>query len=94
MNSKTQIAWVKSRLRLNGQISRNEALANYISRLGAIILVLKKQGWTIDSGYDGHRNYVYKLKSAPYIPKLVWDEEKQAMVYAPLIHTERLDLIN
>jgi len=71
MKSRTQLAWVKQQLRANGQISRNEALANYISRLGAIILVLKKEGWEIDSGYDGHRNYVYKLKSAPIIRKVV-----------------------
>jgi hypothetical protein len=81
MKSKTQLAWVKSILRQNGQISRNEALQNFVSRLGAIILVLKKEGWEIDSGYDGHRNYVYKLKKAPYIPKLVFDPEKNCMVY-------------
>lgn len=67
---RTQIAWVKQCLRERGQISRNEALQNFVSRLGAIILVLKKEGWEIDSGYDGHRNYVYKLKKAPIIRKV------------------------
>ena len=71
MNSqRTQQAWVKSQLRLNGQISRNEALRNFISRLGAIILTLKKEGWDFESGYDGHRNYVYKVKSAPVVRKI------------------------
>jgi hypothetical protein len=81
MNSKTQIAWAKQQLRSKGQISRNEALANYISRLGAIILVLKKQGWEFESGYDGHNNYVYKVIKKPTIPQLVWSEAKRAMVY-------------
>jgi len=65
-----------------------------ITRLGALIRDLREDGWSIDREWKGGgSDCVYKLKSAPHIPKLVWSEEKKAMVYAPLIHTERLDLI-
>ena len=68
-SQRTQVAWVKQCLRERGQISRNEALANYISRLGAIICSLKKEGWEIDGEYKAG-NYVYKLKVAPVIRKI------------------------
>jgi hypothetical protein len=81
MTNSTQIKWVKQCLRERGQISRNEALQNYVSRLGAIINKLKKDGWEFESGYDGHRNYVYKVIKKPTVPQLVWSEAKRAMVY-------------
>ncbi len=45
----TQIEFVKVHLLKNGSISRNFALNNYITRLGAIIHLLKKEGWEIDT---------------------------------------------
>jgi hypothetical protein len=39
--------------------------------LGAIINTLKHEDWEFESGYDGHRNYVYKVKQAPVIRKIV-----------------------
>jgi biotin-(acetyl-CoA carboxylase) ligase len=69
MKNKTQLNWVKQQLRQNGQISRNEALRNYISRLGAIILVLKKQGWQFETEWK-EGDYIYKLKVAPVIRKI------------------------
>jgi len=74
----TQLLWVKQQLRQHGQVSRNDALANYISRLGAIILVLKREGWKIEGEYGvridgrgrGGRDYFYNLKQAPVIRKV------------------------
>ena len=67
----TQIEFVKNKLKEKGFITRNEALRNYISRLGAIIHLLKKDGWIIETeriktkkpdGGDGY-DYKYKLVS-------------------------------
>jgi hypothetical protein len=41
----TQIEFVKKALKNKGFITRNECLREYISRLGAIILVLKHEGY-------------------------------------------------
>lgn len=64
----TQIDFVKSELEKNGSITRNECLRNYISRLGAIIDVLKKQGWDFETRYIKSitpwgvgKDYEYKL---------------------------------
>lgn len=70
MLNQTQRDWVKGRLVANGKITRNECLREYISRLGAIICDLKKDGWDFDTsyvkveskyGWTG-KDYVYKLK--------------------------------
>jgi len=66
---KKQIDFVLERLEKNGQISRNECLRNYISRLGAIISKLKKKGYKfeafyveVDTPWGGvGRDYVYRL---------------------------------
>ena len=82
MQKHSQLNFVKQVLREKGEISRNFCLQNYISRLGARIIDLKAEGWEFETLHrDG--DYVYKLKKTPYIPKLVWSEEKQAMVYQP-----------
>lgn len=63
-NMKNQEAWVVRTLLKNGEISRNEALRNFVSRLSGIILNLKKDGWTIESGYrktPSGKDYVYSL---------------------------------
>lgn len=51
MTGQTQIQKVMQTLLDKGQISRNECLRNYISRLGAIIFFLKEQGWDIQGDY-------------------------------------------
>ena len=65
----TQTEWVVKQFNEKGQVSRNEALRNFISRLGAIICQLKKAGWNIDGrnertqgGYGRGLDYVYRLK--------------------------------
>ena len=64
MLNKTQVSWVKENLRENGYISRNQCLRNYISRLGAIINILKKDGWIFEAKYQSTvsgKDFWYKL---------------------------------
>lgn len=65
----TQLEWVKQKLEKDGYITRNECLRNYISRLGAIISVLKEQGYEFEVGYvkvetmfGTSKDYKYTLK--------------------------------
>jgi len=65
----TQLQWVKDKLKKDGFITRNECLSNYISRLGAIISVLKEQGYEFEAGYFKletmfgiSKDYKYTLK--------------------------------
>jgi len=67
--TKSQEQIVIKQLQENGQVSRNWALRNYISRLSAIILNLKKAGYEITGknertlgGYGRGLDFVYKLK--------------------------------
>ena len=69
MTNLTQIQWVKNRLKLNKKISRNKCLKEFISRLSAIIAILKNQGWEFETkyiktaskyGWTG-KDYVYYL---------------------------------
>lgn len=65
MKNNTQMEWVLQQLRAKGYITRNECLRNYISRLGAIICDLNKEGYDI-TGENMHteygRDYIYKIK--------------------------------
>lgn len=72
MTNATQKEFVANRLRADGRISRNFCLKNYISRLGALINLLKKDGWEFDASYVNvetpfgkSKDYVYKLIKAP-----------------------------
>jgi len=46
---KSQEQQVVQQLQENGQVSRNWALRNFISRLSAIILNLRKADWNIET---------------------------------------------
>lgn len=59
-----QKKWVIQQLREHGRVTRNQALANYISRLGAIIYVLKNEGYEFTTS-DRDGDYVYTLVDAP-----------------------------
>lgn len=64
---KTQREIVIDELRKQGCITRNLALKLYITRLGAIINDLKKEGWEFESYYhkiEHGNDYVYKVKKA------------------------------
>lgn len=69
---KTQRTWVEELLLVNGEITRNQCLRNYVSRLGAIICDMKKDGWDITtSRREG--DYVYTLGKAPSKTKWVYE---------------------
>lgn len=69
---KGQERWIKQQLRENGRVTRNEAVRNYITRLGAYIVDLKHAGWKIKKGRytEDRRDFVYELESAPIIRKV------------------------
>lgn len=68
---KTQKDWVRNRLNTYGFVTRNQALAFYITRLGAIIADLKLEGMEITGNYvdlgttgmwgGPSKDYKYKL---------------------------------
>lgn len=61
---KTQEERVIGKLLRDGQITRNECLKNYISRLGAIICNLKKDGWDFETKHI-KGDYAYIVKVCP-----------------------------
>lgn len=64
MTNATQTEFIKAELIRKGEISRNFALRNYISRLGALIYNLKQKGWVFECEYikTAHgKDFVYKL---------------------------------
>lgn len=64
----SQEKFVINQLKLNGFISRNFCLENYVSRLGAIICDLKKDGWDFDAKYvtgKKGKNFVYYVTKTP-----------------------------
>lgn len=61
----TQKKWVENQLKMFGRVGRNEALRNFITRLGAIVNLLKREGWEVEGGYEKTeygRDYVYYLQ--------------------------------
>ena len=65
---KSQEQFVIDCLRARGEVTRNEALRNYISRLGAIIYNLNREKWVIKGEYrkySGGKDFVYTLISEP-----------------------------
>lgn len=66
----SQEKWVIERLKTTGEVSRNGALQNYISRLGAIIYNLNQKGYNISGEWrktENGRDFVYYLISEPTI---------------------------
>jgi hypothetical protein len=64
----TQERWVKEQLNEKGFITRNECLQNYISRLSAIILSLKNEGYEFVSEFQKTpkgKDYIYTLTRKP-----------------------------
>jgi len=61
----SQKQFVLNELKTKGHITRNYCLKNFISRLGAIILTLKKEGYIIEGKNlksDNGIDYIYRLK--------------------------------
>lgn len=68
MTNNTQEQLIIDYLLDNGSVSRNWALRQYISRLGAIIDRLKKADWEIEGNYvktQTGKDYTYRLIKAP-----------------------------
>lgn len=65
--SQTQQKWVIEQLTKHGRVTRNQALAHYISRLSAIIFDLKEVGYEFSVGRCGkeNRDYEYVLIKTP-----------------------------
>jgi hypothetical protein len=64
----TQTEKIIEQLEDKGSVTRNWALQNYISRLGALILALKKEGWVFTQEYTETpygKDYTYFLVSRP-----------------------------
>lgn len=69
MKNKTQEKRIIDRLLQFGYITRNECLKNYISRLGAIICDLKKEGWDFEGKFikkNGGQDFVYTVTKCPF----------------------------
>ena len=61
---KTQRQIVEEQLKKYGKVSRNWCLKRFISRLGAIICELKKDGWIILGTYQkagSGQDYIYRV---------------------------------
>ena len=63
----TQLEKIREQLLKNGRISRNFCLRNYISRLGARIIDLKKEGFEFNAHNEGG-DYVYEVVKMPITP--------------------------
>lgn len=65
----TQKTWVEKILNQHGEISRNFCLQNYVTRLGAIIHELNREGWEITGRYRKNgtgKDFVYFSDKSPY----------------------------
>ena len=60
-----QLITVRRQLKEAGQVSRNWALQRRITRLAAIIPILRRQGWGIEDGVKRDGDFIYKLKYKP-----------------------------
>jgi hypothetical protein len=73
----TQTARIIEQLEDKGFVTRNWALSQYISRLGALICDLKKEGWVFTQEYTETpygKDYTYTLISKPNQPtRESWD---------------------
>ena len=61
----TQRESVLEQLKSSGYISRNDCLKRFITRLGAIICDLNKEGWKLEGKFvktDYGEDYVYRDK--------------------------------
>ena len=82
----SQEKFVIEQLKLNGFISRNFCLENYVSRLSAIIQDLEADGWKFEPKYIPNkngkgRNYVYYVVGSP-LKKLTYTVDgKEIIIY-------------
>ena len=75
-----------------GQISRNYCLSLGITRLGAIVEKLNKNGWELKGKYiktNGGKDYVYFLKGSPY-KKVVYKVEVDGEIKEIISYEKRI----
>lgn len=63
-NKLTQYQRIEKRLLEVGYITRNQCIRNYITRLSAHILELKKNGWEFETKEE-KGDYIYKTIKCP-----------------------------
>lgn len=73
---KSQENFVVNELLKNGKISRNQCLQKYITRLGALIYIIKNKNpdWEISAKFEkinGGKDYVYYLDNRDKVFKRV-----------------------
>ena len=74
---KSQEQYVVNELLKNGKISRNQCLQKYITRLGALIYIIKNKNpqWEISAKFvkinGGGKDYVYYLDNRDEVYKRV-----------------------
>ena len=73
---KSQEQYVVNELLKNGKISRNQCLQRYITRLGALIYIIKNKNpqWEISAKFvkiNGGKDYVYYLDNKDEVYKKV-----------------------
>ena len=71
---KSQEQYVVNELLKNGKISRNQCLQRYITRLGALIYIIKNKNpqWEISAKFEknnGGKDYVYYLDNRDEVYK-------------------------
>ena len=71
---KSQEQYVVNELLKNGKISRNQCLQKYITRLGALIYIIKNKNpqWEISAKFEkinGGKDYVYYLNNKDEVYK-------------------------
>lgn len=71
MKKEKQIVFIIKQLKEKGQVSRNLCLKNFISRLGALMCILKEQGLKYEGHYTENRDYVYKIKGQKRLLKIL-----------------------
>lgn len=71
----TQKQRVKEKLLADGEVTNVWAIQHQMLRLGAIINVLRAEGWVIDGDYlPGTKNWQYTLRDRPKRPKSVFTQ--------------------
>jgi hypothetical protein len=61
---KTQLDIIRTQIHEEGYVSRNWCLARFITRLGARIIDLKREGYEFRTSFDG-ADYVYTVTKTP-----------------------------
>ena len=61
---KTQLDIIRAQIDEEGYVSRNWCLSRFITRLGARIIDLKREGYEFATSFDGG-DYVYTVTKTP-----------------------------